>query len=100
MVCLPGRFPHDLHQVPGSWSGRPSGWIVRAACTTRLIRVNARCRARVRHGSRRIPGGERAMDDAFEWVDFALQPPGLVVECLDAAGIDGSVPVLTPPEPA
>ncbi|MFC3717034.1 hypothetical protein ACFONC_12800 [Luteimonas soli] len=32
------------------------------------------------------------MDTAFEWVDFALQPPGAVVECLDAAGIDGCVP--------
>ncbi|GAA3932505.1 hypothetical protein [Luteimonas lutimaris] len=32
------------------------------------------------------------MGEAFEWVDFALQPPGMVVECLDAAGLDGCVP--------
>ena len=32
------------------------------------------------------------MGTTFEWVDFALQPPGVVIECLDAAGIDGSVP--------
>jgi len=32
------------------------------------------------------------MGKAFEWVDFALQPPGVVVECLDAAGIDGNIP--------
>lgn len=32
------------------------------------------------------------MDNTFEWVDFALQPPGVVVECLAAAGVDGCVP--------
>jgi len=68
------------------------GRIVRAACRTRLIRINARFRARAPHGRRRIPGVEGAMDNTFEWVDFALQPPGVVVECLDAAGVDGSVP--------
>jgi len=40
----------------------------------------------------RFRTGTRTMNDAFEWVGFALQAPGAIAECLDAAGIDAGVP--------
>lgn len=36
--------------------------------------------------------GASALDNVFEWLDFTHEAMGTMVECLDAAGIDGSVP--------